>query len=108
MSIFRLFILSLSGKHRKMKADLKKIERISKALGDPYRLQILEAISVEQNWMPCSMLVEKFNLAQSTVSHHMKQLTDAEIVLVEKDGRATKYIVNRDVMNSYTEYLNSL
>ncbi|MCF0054880.1 helix-turn-helix transcriptional regulator [Dyadobacter sp. CY356] len=87
--------------------DLKKIERISKALGDPYRLKIMEAINKEQTWLPCSAIVEMFNLAQSTVSHHLKQLSDADLLITEKEGRNTKYIVNKDVFSSYINFLNS-
>ena len=91
-----------------MKPELKKIERISKALGDSYRLQMLLAIKKGPNWMQCSALTEMFELAQSTVSHHLTQLTDAELIIVEKDGRATKYRVNEEVLSAYIEFLDRL
>ncbi len=87
------------------KPDIKKIERISKALGDPYRIEMMEAIQKQKDWMQCSAIVEMFNLAQSTVSHHMKQLADAELVETEKDGRFTKYRVNKDVFSEYVKFL---
>ena len=86
--------------------DIKKIERISKALGDPYRLKMIEAIKKQKDWMQCTMLTEMFNLAQSTISHHLKQLADADLVLVEKDGRNTKYRVNTELFDSYVKYLS--
>jgi ArsR family transcriptional regulator, arsenate/arsenite/antimonite-responsive transcriptional repressor len=89
-------------------ADVKKIERISKALGDPYRLQMMEAIRKEQGWMPCAMLIELFDLAQSTVSHHLKQLVDAELLITEKDGRSSLYKINTEVLGEYVGYLNRL
>ena len=91
-----------------MKPELKKIERISKALGDSYRLQMLLAIKKGPNWMQCSALTEMFELAQSTVSHHLKQLTDAELIIVEKDGRATKYRVNEEILSNYIGFLDRL
>src|SRR5580698_7759541 len=80
-------------------ADVKKIEKISKALGDPYRIQMMEAIRREEGWMPCSVLIEMFDLAQSTVSHHLKQLVDAELLITEKDGRSSLYKINKEVLS---------
>jgi ArsR family transcriptional regulator len=89
-------------------ADVKKIEKISKALGDTYRIQMMEAIRKEDGWMPCATLISMFDLAQSTVSHHLKQLVDAELLVTEKDGRSTLYRINKDVVNEYVGYLNQM
>lgn len=89
----------------KKKLDLKRIEKISKALGDPYRLKIMEAIKKEQSWMQCVAIVDMFNLSQSTVSHHVKQLVDAELLIAEKEGRTAKYQVNKEVFADYVKYL---
>lgn len=87
--------------------DLKKIERISKALGDPYRLKIMQAVNKEHECLHCVSIIGMLDLAQSTVSHHIKQLVDADLLIVEKDGRNTKYQVNKDTMTEYTNFLNS-
>ncbi len=89
-------------------ADVKKIEKISKALGDTYRIQMMEAIRKEDGWMPCATLISMFDLAQSTVSHHLKQLVDAELLITEKDGRSTLYRINKEVVNGYVGYLNQM
>ena len=88
--------------------DIKKIERASKALSDPYRIMMLEAIKKQQDWMKCSSIVSMFDLAQSTVSHHMKQLVDAGLVIVEKDGRHAKYRINQEGLSEYVGFLNRL
>ena len=88
------------------KIDIKTIERISKALGDPYRIQMIEVINKKQDWMQCSMIVEMFDLAQSTISHHLKQLVDADLLLADKDGRNTKYRINKEVFGDYVSFLN--
>ena len=88
------------------KIDIKRIERISKALGDPYRIKIMEAIKKEQDCLQCSAIVEMFELAQSTVSHHMKQLVDADLVYLEKDGRNAKYKVNHETFSEYVRFLS--
>lgn len=87
--------------------DFKKIEKISKALGDPYRLKIIEAIRKEPEWMQCSCILEMLNLSQSAVSHHIKQLVDADLLLAEKDGRKVKYTLNKDVFAGYASFITS-
>lgn len=87
--------------------DSRKLERMSKALGDPCRLKIVEAIKKKNDWMVCMELIEMFNLAQSTVSHHLKQLVDADLLFFEKDGRNTKYRINKESFGEYAFYLNS-
>ncbi len=65
--------------------DFKKIEKISKALGDPYRLKIIEAIRKDCSWTECSDIVDMLNLSQSTTSHHIKLLVEAGADLTAKD-----------------------
>jgi ArsR family transcriptional regulator len=89
------------------KLDLKKVEKMSKALGDPYRLKIVEAINKEQDWMQCCAIIDMFDLAQSTVSHHVKQLVDADLLLAEKEGRHAKYKVNQEAFSEYMKYLGN-
>jgi ArsR family transcriptional regulator len=89
----------------RMKLDNKKIEKISKALGDPYRLKIVEAIRKQNDWFQCVNVVEMCDLAQSTVSHHVNQLVDADLLIAEKDGRNAKYMINKEVFAAYIKYL---
>jgi len=88
--------------------DIKSVEKISKALGDPYRLKIMEAVKKQKQWLPCCDILGMIDLAQSTVSHHLKQLVDADLLLLEKDGRNTRYYVNSEVMAAYIKYLTQL
>jgi len=87
--------------------DLKRAEKISKAMGDPYRLKIMEAIRKENDWMQCSAVTEMFDIAQSTVSHHVNQLVDADLLHAEKDGRHARYRINKDAFAEYIRFLKS-
>jgi ArsR family transcriptional regulator len=88
------------------KLDIKKVEKISKALGDPYRLKIMEVINKEKNWVQCTQVLELFDLAQSTMSHHIKQLVDADLLIAEKDGRCSRYMTNKEVFADYIKFLS--
>lgn len=86
--------------------DLKKIEKISKALGDPCRLKIMEMVKQQNDWVQCSCIISNFDLAQSTMSHHMNLLVDADLLIAIKDGRNMQYQVNKDVVAEYVKFLN--
>lgn len=86
--------------------DLKQVGKIAKALGDPYRLQIMQAVQQENDWLQCMAVIGLFDLAQSTVSHHLKLLVDAGLLLAAKDGRNAKYQVNRPIIAAYIDFMN--
>ncbi|WP_209549771.1 ArsR/SmtB family transcription factor [Flavobacterium sp. CG_23.5] len=88
--------------------DIKQVEKISKALGDPYRLKIMKIISESQSCVQCCDVSAEFNLAQSTMSHHIKQLIDADLLIAEKEGRNLKFVINKEVCNAYASYISNL
>jgi ArsR family transcriptional regulator len=85
----------------------KDIERISKAIGDPTRLRILQEVK-KREWMQCSDICGLIDLAQPSVSHHLKQLTDVGLLIPEKEGRNLKFSIDKEVLNGYITFLNSL
>lgn len=67
--------------------------RVFKALCDVNRLKILELL---QSGEKCAcILLEKMNISQSTLSHHMKILCDSGIVAYRKEGKWTHYSIDR-------------
>jgi ArsR family transcriptional regulator, arsenate/arsenite/antimonite-responsive transcriptional repressor len=89
--------------------DAKKFEKISKALADPNRLMIIKEIKKKkQNCLYCMDIYEKSTLAQPSISHHLKLLTDADIVTAEKEGRQVKYSLNNQVLDEYIGFLENL
>jgi len=84
----------------------KDIERISKALGDPHRIKILEEVK-KHGWMQCSNICDMISLAQPSVSHHIKQLIDAGLLISEKEGRNIKYTLDKEVFENYLKFINS-
>ncbi len=68
---------------------------IFKALGDETRVNVIKILS-EQNKCACQIL-EAFNISQSTLSHHMKILTDSGLVIAKKEGKWVYYKINEDM-----------
>lgn len=85
----------------------KDIERISKALGDPHRIKILQSVT-KQDWMQCADICELIDLTQSAVSHHIKQLVDAGLLIPEKEGRNIKYTIDKKVIAEYMNFLKEI
>lgn len=61
-----------------------------KALGDPTRLRMLEAIASEPDVCACGLL-ERLGISQSTLSHHAKILCSSGLVECERRGRWAHY-----------------
>ena len=69
-----------------------KNARVFKALCDETRLM---ALSLLQSGEKCAcVLLDKVNVGQSTLSHHMKILVDSGIVNARKEGKWTYYSIN--------------
>jgi ArsR family transcriptional regulator, arsenate/arsenite/antimonite-responsive transcriptional repressor len=72
---------------------------IGRALADPHRFAILQQVAAAEG-MPCSLLEEHASLSPATVSHHMKELSEA--------GRDAYLSLIRPVLDTYLERLSSL
>jgi ArsR family transcriptional regulator len=79
---------------------------ISKALSDPNRLQIIQMIT-DQERCACKLL-EHFNISQPTLSHHMRILSDCNLIKTRKDGKWSHYSMNMETMEAYKNYVNTL
>jgi ArsR family transcriptional regulator len=88
--------------------DLKSVEKISKALGDKNRLNILQHITKKGGCAQCSEIHEIIDLAQPSISHHVKILAEAGLIDAEKEGRHFKYTLNAEVLDYYLRFLQKL
>lgn len=84
--------------------ETSKFQKIAKALADPRRFEILEVIAAG-NEMCCGEVVERFSVAQATVSHHLKELTDAGLVEARFEGQFKYLRARPDVLAEYIEQL---
>lgn len=66
--------------------------KVFKAFCDENRLRILEMLRTGEK-CACKLL-DDLQITQSTLSHHMKILCDADIVQGRKDGKWVYYSVN--------------
>jgi len=84
--------------------DRSKIEKISKALADQTRLRIFEAISSTDH-MNCGEIVSMRGVTPATVSHHLKILSEAELITCRREGQ---FVYSEPVPETLAAYTRAL
>jgi len=87
--------------------DTTEVAKISKALADPTRLQIYEAIAANPD-MYCGEIIEKYPLAPGTLSHHLRILVEAGLIECRREGQFVYNRVLPETMREYTQALSQL
>jgi ArsR family transcriptional regulator len=93
---------------RQVQLDDRQFTLISKALADPKRFEMLQRIGQSTEAPTCSCLRDWLGLAPATVSHHLKELENAGLVNVERDGKFAHITIRRDVWKAYVRKLSAL
>jgi ArsR family transcriptional regulator, arsenate/arsenite/antimonite-responsive transcriptional repressor len=88
--------------------SFKQFEKISKALGDSNRLKILHYLSNKGGCGQCSDIQNVVDLAQPSISHHVKILVEAGLIEPEKEGRNHKYTINKEILQLYIGMITDL
>jgi len=74
--------------------DNKELSALLKLISENNRLQILHLLQ-KGEYCVCK-LMEKINLSQSLISHHLKDLKDANLVSDRKDGKWVHYSLTNE------------
>lgn len=89
-----------------MEIDEKKVATIFKAFSDENRIRILEQLLTGEK---CAcVLLDSLHITQPTLSHHMKILCDADIVISRKEGKWTHYSISKNGGEYAIECLRAL
>ena len=75
-----------------------EIALICKALGNENRVQIIKMLTGGE--LCACKILDAFNITQPTLSHHMKILTECNLVNSRKEGKWTYYSINWYCQNS--------
>ena len=77
------------------------------ALSHPVRIRILHHLCRNETCC-CKDVVEQFDLAQSTVSQHLKILVDAGLVRFRAERPRSCYRVDREALDALLRSVNAL
>jgi DNA-binding transcriptional ArsR family regulator len=88
--------------------DESTVVKALAALAQPFRLQIYRALVVAgQQGMTPGTMAEGLGIAPSSLSFHLKELTNAGLVTQERASRNLIYRAAYDQMNSLLGYLTA-
>lgn len=76
--------------------NIADLARLLKVIADETRLRILGAIAVRP--LTGKELAARLSLTPPTISHHMRKLTEAGVVVAESDAQKQIYSLNTDLL----------
>jgi DNA-binding transcriptional ArsR family regulator len=77
----------------------RELIRALKALADPTRFRMIQEIAAAGE-LSCGAVAERFDVSQPTISHHLKILLDAGLLVQRTEGKHHFTSVNRDLLAS--------
>ena len=89
-----------------MSKDYSKKVILLKAFADANRLSIIEMLSCGE--ICACRILEKLEITQPTLSHHMKILCDCELVSGRKEGKWTYYTLNNSAVDDFLLFLRNI
>ena len=84
-----------------------ELATLVKALGHPARVRIIRLLA-RKTFCICSEIVEEFDLAQSTVSQHLKIMKEAGFIRGQIDGPRVCYCLNPRTLRRFKALVGSI
>lgn len=81
----------------------EEITLLFKALADENRIQIIRLLKEKE--LCAAELLQELKIVQSTLSHHMKILTESGIISVRRDGKWSRYSINGESAKQMISFL---
>ncbi len=87
-----------------MSVDYDHVAKKLKVISDPKRLRIIDILSCDE-LCACEIL-EKFDITQPTLSHDMRKLEEASLVISRREGKNTYYSLDKASLDEIEDSLN--
>ncbi len=86
----------------------QQIHLIAKALADPRRHEILQQIGACKDTASCADIREFQPVTAATLSHHMKELENAGLIKITREGKFARMELQRDALKGYLAHLKKI
>jgi ArsR family transcriptional regulator, arsenate/arsenite/antimonite-responsive transcriptional repressor len=86
--------------------DQQQLIKVAKALADPTRFSILQAIA-HAGESCCGELAKQFPITQATCSQHLKILVEASLVIMRREGQFNYYRLIPGTLDAYRQALGA-
>ena len=87
--------------------DTAQFHRITKALADPRRYELLQRIASTKE-VACNAIRCEFPISAATLSHHVKELSNAGLIDIRKDAKYIHMKLRRKLWKKYLTHLGRL
>lgn len=87
--------------------DDKEFARVARALAHPARVAIVRRLAVCDECVAAEIF-DEIDLAQSTVSEHLRVLREAEVVRSSAQGNRTYYCINTTTLARFERTLGGM
>jgi ArsR family transcriptional regulator len=84
-----------------------QLATLAKALGHPARIAILDYL-LKVDTCICGDIVNELPLAQPTISQHLKELKNADLIKGNIDGNAICYCINEKTFEVLQTYVSNI
>ena len=82
-----------------------ELATLLKALAHPARIAIIEFLLKNEKCI-CGDIVDELPLAQATISQHLKELKNANLIKGTIEGTAICYCLNQEVLSELNNKIN--
>ena len=84
-----------------------KLAILAKALGHPARIAILDYL-LKVDTCICGDIVNELPLAQATISQHLKELKNADLIKGNIEGSAICYCINEKALDILQNFFTNI
>ena len=94
-------------KSQSFTAEQNEIANLLKALANPARVAIIQYLLKVDSCI-CGDIVNELPLAQPTISQHLKELKNANIIQGTIEGKSICYCINPETMSKIESYFSGI